>query len=101
MDSPFILCREEDGYQQRLAALLVEVRRRSAVLTLAATDLLCFTEDLWLLYYVADRSYWAKEFHFEAPVRDRQGLLAGWQNVGLFSMRVSDHAKHYCQVPSL
>lgn len=57
MDSPFVRCREEDDYQQRLEALLAEVRDRFTVPTLVATDLFCLAEDLCHLYFVANSSY--------------------------------------------
>lgn len=68
MDSSFVRCCEEEGYEQRLAALLGEVRCRTTVLTVVDTDLLCFVEDLSHLYFVINRSNWDKEFHFEARV---------------------------------
>lgn len=40
-DSPFVRCRKEDGYQQRLATRLAKVRGRPSVPMLVATDLLC------------------------------------------------------------
>lgn len=40
MESPFVRCSHEDGYQQRLAALLAEVCRWSSVTTFLDTDLL-------------------------------------------------------------
>lgn len=93
MDSPFVRFPEEDGYQQSLAALVAEVRRRSTLPTLIATDLLCLAESLGPLYFVSNHPYWAKEFHFEARVRDHEGLFTGWGNVDLFIRRVSDRAK--------
>lgn len=45
-------CREEGGYQQRIAALLAEVSRRWAVLTVMGSDLLCLAEVLEHLYFV-------------------------------------------------
>lgn len=45
MDSLSVRCHEEDGYKQRLPALLSEVHRRSTVQTAVATDLLCFAVD--------------------------------------------------------
>lgn len=71
MDLSFVHCREKDGYHQRLAALIAEVRRQYAVPTVMATDLLCLAKDLRHLQFFANRFYWAKEFHFDTHVRDR------------------------------
>lgn len=57
LDSPFVLCCEKNVYQLKLAALLSEASRRSAVPTLVATDLQCLAEDLRDMYYVANRPY--------------------------------------------
>lgn len=65
-----------------------------------AIDLSCLAEDLGHLYLVAHQPYRTEEFYFVARVLDCQELFAGLQNSELFSMRVSDPTKYYCQVPS-
>lgn len=98
VNSSFVRCGDEGGYQQRLAALFAEVHLRTVVPTVLATDLLCLAKDIGYLYFVANTFYWAKDFHFETRVSDRQGLFAGWQNVELFRMPISDRDKYSCQV---
>lgn len=60
MDSPLVRCREKDGYQQRLAALLAVARRRSTVPTVLTFDLIRLAENLGHRCFVAGRPYWAK-----------------------------------------
>lgn len=75
MDSTFFRCREEDGYQQLLALLLAEVRQSLEVFAVVSSDLLEWHEDFGNLYYVAGRSYWAREFPFESCVCECQKSL--------------------------
>lgn len=77
INSPFLQERMENGYKQRLAALLADVRHRSTVATLPATDCFCLAEDFRHLYFLSNRPSWAKSFHFKARVRDCQSLFAG------------------------
>lgn len=51
MDSPFVRCHEEGGYQRRLFFWLAEVRRRLEVPTVVTPDLLALPEDYRHLYY--------------------------------------------------
>lgn len=90
LDSPFVRCREADEYQRLLAGLLADVRCLPGVPTLVATDLFVFIEDLKRLYVLANRAYWTWWFYFEARVRERQKLLAGWHNEELSILRISD-----------
>lgn len=75
--SRFVWCQKEDGYQQRSAILLAEGRRRTAVPTLVATDVLRLFEDLQHLYLETNRPYGVKEYHFKTRLRDQQGLFEG------------------------
>lgn len=100
MDFPFVQSREEDWYQQRLAALSADVRRRSALPRLVATELLYLAYGLGHLYFAINCPYWVKDFHFDVLVRDHQGLFTGWQDIEIFNMRVSDRAQYYSRVPS-
>lgn len=94
MDLLYVRCREEFEDRQRLAALLAEVYRRSNVPTPGRTDLPWLAENLAHLYFVANNLYSAEDFHLEVCVKGWQGHLAGSQNVELFVMRVSHHAKY-------
>lgn len=98
MDFTFFQCLDEDDYQKMLASLLAKVRRSSTVLTVLPTVSLCTAENMDHLYSVANRLFWTEELQFEALVGDPRGLFAGWPNVELFSKRVYDRSKFYCQV---
>lgn len=39
-----------------------------------------------------------REFHFEARIGSSQWVLAGWQNMEMFSARVSVHPQYCCKV---
>lgn len=98
-DSLFVQWRKEDDYQKRLAVLLAEIRGRPAVPSVVTVNLLPLLEDLCRLYFMSNRSYWWPKFHFEARVWERQNLLAGWQNLEIFSMRISVRPSSYCVFP--
>lgn len=53
MDSPFVRCREEGGFQKSLPASLAEVRRCSEVPNVVAVDLLALPENLDPLYFLS------------------------------------------------
>lgn len=99
MDSPLVQCREEDGYQKKLATLLAEVDRCPKVPRALAGDLLALSEDLGRLYFILNGFYSSRELHFDARVWERQRCFAGWENVDLFSMRIFDRRKWYCVFP--
>lgn len=61
-------------------------------------DLLCLPQHLRLVYLVANRAYWSREFQIEAHILCQQGVFAGWQNVEMFSVRVPDRPNYYCKV---
>lgn len=71
MDSPSVRCREEDEFQERLSALLAELRWGPAGPTDVAKDFLCLPEYLGHVYLVALRAYRSWEIQFEGHVRSR------------------------------
>lgn len=66
---------EKADYQKKLATLLTEVCCRSKVPNVVDIALLAFPVDLRRLYFIANRAYWSREFHFEARIQERQWLL--------------------------
>lgn len=75
MDSLFVRCREESGYQRQLALLLAEVFLRPAGPATVSLHLLALSENFWYLYYVANRLYCAREFYVESCVCEHQKIL--------------------------
>lgn len=73
--------------------------RRLKVPSVVTIDLLELLENLCRLYSVSNRSYWLREFHFEARMRKNQKLLAEWQNVELFNTRTSERPSYDCIFP--
>lgn len=58
MGSPFVRSAEEIDYQKRLVALLTAVRRRLAVPSGVATNLLALLENLVWFYFNSNQAYW-------------------------------------------
>lgn len=87
MVSALIWWRLEKWYQERLLALLAEVRRRPTLSHLVTTYLFFLADDLGNLYFVGNHKYWDEGVHFEAQIRNCKGLLADWKNVKQFSKR--------------
>lgn len=58
IDSPFVRCPEEEGFQRRLAFLLTVVHRHPKVPTVVSQDLLEMHKEFGNLYYVLSRTYW-------------------------------------------
>lgn len=77
MESQFVRCREENEYQQLLAALLAEMHRQPTVSTVMAMYLLCIPENLGHFYFVGNCIYWSREPHFEARKRGRLEVCFG------------------------
>lgn len=74
------------------------MRHRSTETTTVSIKLSFLVENLSHNSFDPNRSYWAKQFHFEARVWDCPGLFALWRTVELFSMPLSGRAENNCQV---
>lgn len=83
IDSLFVRCRDENGYQRRLDLLLADVRRRTKVCTVVLPDSLTLFVYFGQFYYVERRSYWACEYYFESYVYERQKIFGAWHSVVL------------------
>lgn len=90
-----VQCWEDHNFHKWLAVLLAEEQRRPEVPSVVSVDLLALPEDLRQLYILSNRTFWLREFGFEAQVREWPNLLAGCRNVELFSICTSERPSCY------